>query len=73
MVADGVAAGVARLRDEVAPEVPDEVLARTLLAWTQLFGGISFELFGHLHGVITNLDDLATHQARRGAHLVARG
>ncbi len=66
-------ADLARLRDEVALDLPDEVVARALLAWTQLFGGISFELFGHLHGVITGYDDLFAHQARRAAHVVAEG
>lgn len=41
---------LARLRDlrrDVAPEVPPDVLARVLMAWAQLFGLVSFELFGH--------------------------
>ena len=39
-----------RLRDVAAPDLPDEVLGRVLLVWTAMFGGISYELFGHLHG-----------------------
>jgi AcrR family transcriptional regulator len=31
----------------VMPDVPAETLARSITAWTQLFGFISFELFGH--------------------------
>jgi hypothetical protein len=30
--------------------VPAEVIARALIAWTQLFGMVSFELFGQLVG-----------------------
>ena len=63
---------LARLRDEVAPGVPDEVLSRTLLVWTTLFGTISYELFGHFHGVIEDYDAFFDHQMRRaGAYLVA--
>jgi AcrR family transcriptional regulator len=63
---------LARLR-QLAPGVPDGVLARGLLVWTQLFGGISFELFGHLHGVVDDLDALFDLQARRTGELLLRG
>jgi len=36
--------------DAIAPGVPGAVIARLLIAWTQLFGMISFELFGQLVG-----------------------
>jgi AcrR family transcriptional regulator len=35
-----------------APEADEAQLARSLLAWSQLVGLVSFELFGHLHNVI---------------------
>jgi AcrR family transcriptional regulator len=62
-----------RLRTSIDRDLPDEVLVRSLYAWTQVFGGISFELFGHLHRVVEAPDDLFTHQARRAARLIARG
>jgi AcrR family transcriptional regulator len=66
-----VHADLARLRDLAAPGVPDEVLARALLVWTGLFGAISYELFGHLHGVIEDYDAFFDHQVRRwSAYLV---
>jgi AcrR family transcriptional regulator len=64
---------LARLRDDGAPGVPDAVLARGLLVWTQLFGAISFELFGHLQGVITDADALFDLQLRRTADYLTRG
>lgn len=64
---------LARLRDQLAPGVPDEVLARTVWAWTQMFGLISFELFGHLTNVVSDHDEHFTHQVRRSAHLVLHG
>lgn len=47
-----------RLREQAAPGLTDRYLARAVLAWSQLIGLISFELFGHLHNVIT---DYAAH------------
>lgn len=38
--------------DVNAPGLPVEVLSRLVIAWTQLFGMISFELFGHLKGSV---------------------
>ncbi|GAA2248671.1 TetR/AcrR family transcriptional regulator [Herbiconiux moechotypicola] len=56
-VADAI--GWVRMRDLVAPEVavPAELVIRTLLAWTTVFGTISFELFGHLVGSVSDRDD----------------
>src|SRR4051812_30910375 len=34
----------------------DQLTGRGVMAWTQLIGSISFELFGHLHNVITDYD-----------------
>ena len=65
-----VHAALAQLRDFGAPGVPDEVLARALLVWTGLFGAISYELFGHLHGLIEDFDVFFDHQVKRwGAYL----
>jgi AcrR family transcriptional regulator len=36
--------------DVIAPGAPEAMIARLLIAWTQLFGMISFELFGQLVG-----------------------
>lgn len=47
-----------RLRQQVAPGLSDRYLGRAVRAWSQLIGLISFELFGHLHNVIT---DYAAH------------
>ena len=47
---------VAELAD-AAPGVPAAVLLRTVVAWTQLFGMISFELFGQLVGTMDPADE----------------
>jgi AcrR family transcriptional regulator len=65
-------ADLATMRDAVCPGVPDSVLVRGLGIWTQMFGAISFELFGHLNKVINDYDALFTLQmTRAGEHLVA--
>jgi AcrR family transcriptional regulator len=40
------------LRAVIAPNLTVEQVARGAMAWTQLIGSISFELFGHLNNVI---------------------
>jgi AcrR family transcriptional regulator len=42
---------------EAAPGVPRSVLVRTAIVWTQLFGMISFELFGQLVGTMDPADE----------------
>ena len=40
----------------VMPCVPPSVTVRAIIAWTQLFGAISFEIFGHYEGIVRDLD-----------------
>ncbi len=53
-----VTAETRRLADVAFPDASDEVIVRAVAAWTQLFGLISFELFGHLHGVVERVPPL---------------
>lgn len=48
-------AEAARLEPVALPGVPDDAIVRALVAWTQLFGLVSFELFGHLVGVVEDV------------------
>jgi AcrR family transcriptional regulator len=50
--------------------VPRANLAAVLIAWTQLYGMVSFELFGHLEGVIDNKQVMFEHATNQLAHLV---
>ena len=57
-----LSADLVRLR-EVFADVPDPVIVRALIAWSTLYGTISFELFGQFHNVVDASDayfDLAT-------------
>lgn len=62
---------LAALRDRVGLAIPDEVLARTLLAWSAVLGAVSYELFGHLHGIVADHPTYFDHQLHRTARLVA--
>lgn len=53
-----VTAETRRLAEVAFPVTSDEVIVRAVAAWTQLFGLISFELFGHLHGVVERVPPL---------------
>ena len=59
-----------RLAETFAPGVPDVVVARTLIAWTQLFGMVSFELFGHLVGSVDPSEDFFGYAVEQMADLI---
>jgi len=44
-----------------------EMMAAGLAAWAEMFGVISFELFGHFHNVIARRDDFFDHVMRTTA------
>jgi AcrR family transcriptional regulator len=68
-----VHADFANVRALVAPDVPDAVISRSLLAWSQLFGSISLEMFGHLHNVIHDYDAYFEMQMRHAAEFLVCG
>ncbi|WP_290063049.1 TetR/AcrR family transcriptional regulator [Amycolatopsis solani] len=47
-----------------------ETVTRLLMAWTQLFGAISFDLFGQYVGSVDPADAFFAHTARRMAEFV---
>jgi hypothetical protein len=44
--------------------VPPTLVARWLTVWAQLFGTLSFELFGRFTNTVNNLDAYWEHQLR---------
>jgi AcrR family transcriptional regulator len=55
-------AGQARVVTEsIAPGLPEPLAVRTAAAWTQLFGMVGFELFGHLKGSFDPADAFFGH------------
>jgi AcrR family transcriptional regulator len=63
-----VRADLEALRELAAPALADEYLARAIMAWTQLIGSISFELFGHLNNVIHDYEAYFRFQMSGIAH-----
>jgi AcrR family transcriptional regulator len=53
-----------------APDVPLTVLVKSLVAWTQLFGEVNFELFGQLHGIVSDPADLFEYAIETMSDLV---
>ncbi|TDW89817.1 TetR family transcriptional regulator [Kribbella pratensis] len=54
----------------LAPDVPPAVLVRTVIVWTQLFGMLSFELFGQLVGSMDPADEFFASASRQMAAFV---
>ena len=44
--------------DDFAPDLPPAIVVRVAVAWTQLFGMVTFELFGQFVGGFDPADDL---------------
>jgi AcrR family transcriptional regulator len=47
-----LAAALVPIRSYLPPGVPAPLVQRALMVWTNLFGVVSFELFGQLHNVV---------------------
>jgi len=54
--------------DAIVPGLPPRVTALGIGLWSQLFGLISLELFGHFETVITDRDAFFDHQLTLAAH-----
>ena len=50
--------------------VPSDLMVRGLMAWTYLFGAVSFEVFGHRHNVIADYEAFFDHEVRRLAAML---
>lgn len=66
-------ADLARARDAIAPGLPEAVLMRGMVGWIELFGAVSFELFGQLNNVIDAREAYFDHQMRMMADLIGLG
>jgi len=69
-LADGLAKQAEALSASVASPVAPEVLVRAVIAWTQLFGMISWELFGQFVGSFEPADALFAHAVAQLATFV---
>jgi AcrR family transcriptional regulator len=55
---------ITSIRTAVAPTVPEPLLARGVTAWIQLFGTLTFELFGRFNNTVTDRQAFFDHQMR---------
>ncbi|MFU8852143.1 TetR/AcrR family transcriptional regulator [Micromonospora sp. SL1-18] len=65
-----VRADLAELAVGFFPGLPEALLARGMSGWTQLFGLISFELFGRLNRAVPHRDEYFDHQTALMADLI---
>ncbi|GHB02537.1 TetR/AcrR family transcriptional regulator [Streptomyces chryseus] len=59
-----------RITEDVAPDLPPPVVAALVAAWSQLFGLVSFELFGQFDRIVEERDAFFEHAATTLAHAV---
>ncbi|MFJ6466832.1 TetR/AcrR family transcriptional regulator [Streptomyces sp. NPDC091387] len=59
-----------RLAADLAPGLPPEVAVSIVAAWAQLFGLVSFEVFGQFNRVVEARDDFFRHAAEELARTV---
>ncbi|MGW1060850.1 TetR/AcrR family transcriptional regulator [Micromonospora rubida] len=61
---------LAEVADALVPGLPEALLARGMAGWTQLFGLISFELFGRINRSLPHRDEYFDHQTALMADLI---
>ena len=68
-----VRASLAPLRTIMPSDVPDDLLVRGLMAWTELVGEISLEINGQFVNVVEGMDDYFDHTMRRMSEVLGLG
>ncbi|MFF9851715.1 TetR/AcrR family transcriptional regulator [Streptomyces litmocidini] len=62
---DGLRPEAARISADIAPDLPPALAVALVAAWSQLFGLVSFEVFGQFHRVVEDRDTFFAAAARR--------
>ena len=70
LLPEQIAAEVTRIGEVICPDVPPTALSRGLAAWIQLFGLVSFEIFGQLNNTIEQTRAFFDYQMRAQAAYV---
>lgn len=58
-------AALAPVRSAMPPEVPDDLVVRGLMAWSQLLGTVTLEINGQFHNVVGDMPEYFDHVMRR--------
>jgi AcrR family transcriptional regulator len=67
---EAVRADLARASAGISPGLPDDLMLAGLTAWVQLFGVVSFELFGQFNNVIDARAEFFEQQMQQMADLI---
>jgi len=67
---DRLRAQIGLVGTELAPDLPPALLIRVAIAWTQLFGMVTFELFGQFVGTLDPADEFFDTTVSMMAHFV---
>ncbi|MFF2847841.1 TetR/AcrR family transcriptional regulator [Streptomyces sp. NPDC058001] len=57
-----------RMADDLAPDLPPEVMTALVASWAQLYGLVGFEVFGQFDQVVEDRDAFFTYAVTRLAH-----
>jgi AcrR family transcriptional regulator len=68
-----LAAEIRTIAESVAPEISESAMALGLIAWTELFGAINFELFGRFNNAIDERAAWYDHQTQAMAAFIGLG
>ena len=60
----------ARIAAFISPDIPGHLIVRGAVAWTQLFGMVTFELFGQYANTLDPADAFFDHTVHRMADLI---
>lgn len=61
------------LLDTLPPGLADDLIISGLMAWTYLFGAISFDVFGHRHDIINDHKSFFDYEIRRLGTILGLG
>jgi AcrR family transcriptional regulator len=50
---------------QIPPQVPEQLAVRGMMAWTYLFGAVSFEVFGHRREVVVDPEPFFDYEIRQ--------
>jgi AcrR family transcriptional regulator len=70
---EGLSAVVGPVESSLLPGRPPEVVAGALMAWSQLIGTVSLELFGHFVGATTDFESVFVYMMSAVATLLVLG
>jgi AcrR family transcriptional regulator len=57
-----------RMTEDLAPDLPPEVVAALVASWAQLYGLVGFELFGQFNRVVEDRETFFRHAVARLGH-----